>query len=271
MRTIDPGSEPPAEAAPPAEANTISPVQPAASSPSAPAEQPAEVSAASALAQDAQSPDTAGSQSVPLVVDGQSEQSSGSAVDQTQPSAETVSNSTALMPAEPPKDSVATGLPALVDPTAQLRDPHGTNSAKLKRGRQFQPGQSGNLRGRPKGSRNEVTKFIESLIEGQGEALGATAVQKALDGDSALLREMLHRLAPRRGDRIELDLPKIVTATDARRASTAVIDACIRSEISPDQALKFQALLDTHVRLAETADLEPRVTALESERERKNN
>jgi hypothetical protein len=50
-----------------------------------------------------------------------------------------------------------------------------------------------------------------------------------------------------------------------------VIDACIRGEISPDQATKFQGLLTTHVRLAETADLEPRVTALESERERKKN
>jgi hypothetical protein len=65
--------------------------------------------------------------------------------------------------------------------------------------------------------------------------------------------------------------PKIVTASDARKASTAVIDACIRGEISPDQATKFQGLLTTHVRLAETADLEPRVTALESERERKKN
>jgi hypothetical protein len=196
MSTIDPRSEPPAEAAPPAEA----------SSPSASAEESGELSVASALAQDGQSSDTAGAQSAPPVVDGQSAQSSGSAVDQAQQSAAAVSGSSA--PAEQPNEgSVASNLPALVKSTEQLPAQIENNSAKPP-GRPFQPGQSGNPRGRPKGARNEVTKFIEALIEGQGEALGATAVQKALGGDSALLREMLNRLAPRRGDRIELDLPK---------------------------------------------------------------
>src|SRR5262249_539619 len=47
-----------------------------------------------------------------------------------------------------------------------------------QRGRPFMPGQSGNPNGRPKGARNRVTRAVEALIDGQGEALGAKAVDK---------------------------------------------------------------------------------------------
>jgi hypothetical protein len=198
-------------------------------------------------------------------VDAQSAQSSGSAGDQTQQSAATVSGSSALIPAEQSKeDSLATGLPVLVDNQLPARVEF--NSAK-PRGRPFQPGQSGNPLGRPKGSRNRVTQYVEALIEGQGEALGATAVQKALEGDSGLLREMLGRLAPRRNERtIEIDVPRIVTASDARVASTALLAACTGGEISLNEANQFMALLTSHVRLVETADLHTRMATLEKER-----
>ena len=42
--------------------------------------------------------------------------------------------------------------------------------------------------GRPKGSRNKATITIESLLQGQAEALTQTAVTKALDGDTVALR-----------------------------------------------------------------------------------
>ena len=38
--------------------------------------------------------------------------------------------------------------------------------------------------GRPKGSRNKATIAIESLLQGQAEALTQTVVSKALEGDS---------------------------------------------------------------------------------------
>jgi hypothetical protein len=260
MDTIDPTSEPPAQA------NAASPAQFAAPSPSALSH---EASGASLLAQGGQSSEIAGSHSFPPVVDAQSAQSSRSAVDQAQQSAAAVSDSSAPVPAAQPKeDSVATGLPALVELAAHLPAPLEMDSAK-QRGRPFQPGQSGNPLGRPKGSRNQVTQFIEALIEGQGEALGATAVQKALDGDSAMLREMLNRLVPHRRDRsIEFDVPKIVTASDARAASTALLAACTRGDISPNEATQFMGLLTSHVRLVATADHEPRLAALEKERKK---
>lgn len=54
---------------------------------------------------------------------------------------------------------------------------------------------NGNV-GRPKGSRNKATIAIESLLEGQAEALTQTAIAKALDGDSIALRLCMDRIAP---------------------------------------------------------------------------
>jgi hypothetical protein len=262
MSTIEPTSPPPAEA------NAVPPAEPAASSPLAQAHKATEASGASALNQDGCSSNIAGSHSFPIVLDGQLTVSSASAVDQAQQSAASVSDPCSLVPAEQAKEGlVATTLPALVEAATQLDAPE-MNSAKLP-GRPFQPGRSGNPLGRPKGSRNRVTRFVEALIEGQGEAIGAKALQIALEGDSPMLREMLHRVAPRRREgTIEFDLPKIETASDARAASTALLDACMRGEVSPNEATQFMGLLTSHVRLVETADLEARVAALENERKK---
>src|SRR5205085_9835233 len=97
------------------------------------------------------------------------------------------------------------------------------HSAQKQRGRPFQPGQSGNPNGRPRGARNYVTRTVEALIEGQGEALGAKAVEKALKGDSTMLRALLKTLVPPRRERtVEFELPKIESAADAPKASSAV-------------------------------------------------
>ncbi len=42
--------------------------------------------------------------------------------------------------------------------------------------------------GRPQGARNKKTLAIESLLEGQAEALTQTAISKVLEGDSLALR-----------------------------------------------------------------------------------
>jgi hypothetical protein len=140
----------------------------------------------------------------------------------------------------------------------------GEQSAQKPRGRPFGPGQSGNPNGRPKGARNRVTRAVEALIDGQGEALGAKAVEKALQGDSTMLRALLSALVPSRRERtVELELPMIESAADALKASSAVITACAAGELSPREASEIMGLISTHVRAIEVAELEARVAALE--------
>ena len=137
-------------------------------------------------------------------------------------------------------------------------------TAKKQRGRPFEAGQSGNPNGRPKGSRNRVTQALEILIHGQAEALGAKALELALNGEVSMLRALLGTLVPSRRDRtVEFELPQIETAGDARRASSAVLMACAAGELSPSEAREIMELILSHVRAIEVAELEDRIAALE--------
>jgi hypothetical protein len=168
----------------------------------------------------------------------------------------------------------ALSAPSAIEPSAveeepaaaPVLEPSAEHSAQKQRGRPFNPGQSGNPNGRPKGSRNRVTRAVEALIDGQGEALGAKAVDKALQGDSTMLRALLNTLVPPRRERtVEFELPKIESAADAPKASSAVIAACAAGELSPHEAREIMGLISTHVRAIEVAELEARVAALEKE------
>ena len=84
---------------------------------------------------------------------------------------------------------------------------------------------SGNS-GRPKGARNRKTLAIESLLEGQAEALTQTAISKALDGDSMALRLCMERIAPAPKDNpVLFALPQLNNALDASQAAGSVLTA----------------------------------------------
>ena len=142
-------------------------------------------------------------------------------------------------------------------------------TAQKQRGRQFQPGQSGNPNGRPKGSRNRTTLAVEALIDGEADALTRKAIDLALAGDTSMLRALLGTLVPSRRERlVEFDLPSIETAADARGASSAVLAACAAGALSPSEASEVMALISTHVRVLEVAELEERLIALEQEQQK---
>jgi hypothetical protein len=101
----------------------------------------------------------------------------------------------------------------------------------------WQPGQSGNPNGRPKGARNKTTLAIEALLEGQHEALTQAAIGKALEGDTAALRLCLDRIAPARKDApISFALPPIKSASDTVQASSSLLEAVAAGEVTPDEA-----------------------------------
>ena len=96
----------------------------------------------------------------------------------------------------------------------------------MKNGRntavQFSTGNSG----RPKGSRNRATLAIESLLQGQAQALTHTAVTKALEGASLALRLCIERIYPAPKDQpVSFSLPKMNNALDASEAAGSVLTA----------------------------------------------
>mgnify|MGYP001188340683 CR=1 FL=1 len=122
---------------------------------------------------------------------------------------------------------------------------------------------SGNA-GRPKGTRNLKTVAIESLLEGQAEALTQTAISKALEGDSVALRLCMDRIMPAPKDRrIKVQLPSISSPHELLKAASDVMISVQSGELTPLEGEKVMVLLERCQKLFVSVDLVGRIEALE--------
>ncbi len=138
------------------------------------------------------------------------------------------------------------------------------DSQDSSHGSRFKPGVSGNPNGRSKGSRNKASKFIEMLDE-RGSDVVEKFIDKALEGDPVALKLYIPRLIPRRTARsIELDLPEIMTITDAAAASKIVLAAVSNGVLTLDEGTKLMSLIESLIKVQAHADLEARVAELDS-------
>src|ERR1700737_1758408 len=130
------------------------------------------------------------------------------------------------------------------------------NTEAKQGGTQFQPGQSGNPNGKPKGTRNAATLALESLLDGEAEALTRKAVELALAGDIAALRLCLDRILPPRKERpVSFEMPTINTAEDAKAASAALLAAVAAGSLTPSEAAEIGKLVDAYVKAIETTEV----------------
>jgi hypothetical protein len=135
--------------------------------------------------------------------------------------------------------------------------------AKTQRRRAFRPGNSGDQRG-PREARNKTSVALEALLDTEATAITCKVIEKALEGDMAALRLCLDRLLPvRRKEPVAFELPKIETAADAIKASSALLAACAEGTLSPSEATEIMALIGIHTRALELGVIETRVTELE--------
>src|SRR5215207_5546898 len=111
------------------------------------------------------------------------------------------------------------------------------------------PGQSGNPRGRPLGSRNRASLLLEHLTEGEGEAVVRALLAAAKGGDVPAARALLDRLVPPRKERpVRVALPALRTAKDARDALAAVAAAVAEGEMLPGEGEAVVKLLEAYAR-----------------------
>jgi Family of unknown function (DUF5681) len=139
------------------------------------------------------------------------------------------------------------------------------NAAQVQqRGRPFLPGQSGNPAGKPKGSRNKATLALESLLDGQAEALTHKAIELALAGDMTALRMCLDRILPARKDRpVTFVLPVINSAEDAKAASGSLLLAVATGRLTPSEATEIVKLIDAYLKAIEVTEVLARLEKLE--------
>jgi hypothetical protein len=134
---------------------------------------------------------------------------------------------------------------------------------KASRGR-FRAGQSGNLKGRPKGALNKTTLAAQAILDGEGEALTRKAVELAKGGNAVALRLCLERLLPPRKDRpVSFALPKVAGTADIAKVLGAILVAVAQGEITPGEGQSLAAMLEGYRKGLEMGDLEARMTAVE--------
>lgn len=135
----------------------------------------------------------------------------------------------------------------------------------MKNGRntagQFSAGNSG----RPRGSRNKATLAIESLLEGQAEALTQVCITKALEGDSVALRLCMDRIAPAPKDAaVTFSMATMSNALDASEAAGSILKAVSEGELTPIEATRIMGLIDSYRRTLELTEIETRLQVLET-------
>ena len=144
------------------------------------------------------------------------------------------------------------------------------NSAKTAgrpRGRPFEKGQSGNPKGKPRGTTNRGTRAAAMFFDGEAEALARKAVEMALSGDPVALRMCLDRtVAPRREQPVSVDLPPIRGAADISGAMAALVGAAARGRITAGEAFALSQTIETYLRAIDATDFERRLRQLEEMR-----
>jgi hypothetical protein len=101
----------------------------------------------------------------------------------------------------------------------------------------FQPGQSGNPAGRPRGSRNKRTIIVEKLLDDSAGDLTTAAINRATEGDPAALRACMDRIAPRLRRRpLDFTLPDLVTLADTPVAFSEITQGLAACDLDVEEA-----------------------------------
>jgi hypothetical protein len=141
------------------------------------------------------------------------------------------------------------------------------SAGQQRRGRPFQPGQSGNPRGRPAGSRNRVTALLDHLAEADAGDVLRAIIAKARAGDPRCADLVLSRVWPqRKGRAVIFDLPPLITTTDLSAALGIIAASVASGELTPEEGQSVAAVLEIQRRAIELVELETRVAALEAKR-----
>ena len=128
----------------------------------------------------------------------------------------------------------------------------------------FVSGNKANPCGRPRGSQNQTTKLVASLLAGEAEDLTRALIRRAKSGNATALGVIFARLAPAPKDRpIEIPLPPLTTLDDVANAHDIVLARVGSGDITPSEALSLSQLLERKRQALEATQLEARIAALE--------
>lgn len=141
----------------------------------------------------------------------------------------------------------------------------GGNQPRRGAGRPFKPGQSGNPKGKPPGTRHQLTLLAEGLMSKDVAGVVRRVVKSAREGDMVAAKLILDRLSPvRKGRLIAITMPPIATASDVAVALSQIIASVAVGELTPDEAGTIASLIELKRKAIETVELESRLQEIES-------
>ena len=130
------------------------------------------------------------------------------------------------------------------------------------KGKPFEPGNTFG-KGRPPGSRNKKTRFLEAL-EHHGEAIVEKSKLMAMQGNPTALRLCVERLIPAaKAPATRFRLPKIGTPADLKNVLPAVMKETAKGRMNAFEAEAIAKVVDSHVRSIEAGEYHERLLALE--------
>lgn len=108
----------------------------------------------------------------------------------------------------------------------------------------FKKGESGNIKGRPKGAIGRRTQLCK-LFEPHAEKLIAKAVELALDGDVQAMRLCIERIVPKvRQDAIDIELPTEFDQNNLASIKDSVFRALLNGQLGATDAEKIIEMIN---------------------------
>ena len=128
----------------------------------------------------------------------------------------------------------------------------------------FKPGESGNPKGKPKGTLHKATRAAQELLDGEAQELTRRCIELAKEGNPLALKLCLERLIPTARERpLSLKLPRVKGAADLPKALRAILEAATAGEITPGEGQALTAMLESYRKGLELLELEARLSRLE--------
>jgi hypothetical protein len=129
----------------------------------------------------------------------------------------------------------------------------------VKSEHKFQPGRSGNPKGRPRGARSKSTQLVEKLIAGHVQDVKdiiKVTVEQAKAGESWAVREILSRLWPvPRSRTVAFDLREIRNQHDVVDANNDILAAVAAGRLSADEASALADIIAAQSKALASAEL----------------
>ncbi len=130
----------------------------------------------------------------------------------------------------------------------------------------WKPGESGNPKGRPAGSRHKATIVAKTLMDGQAKALVQKIIEKALEGDTMCLRVCIERLVPpcKEGP-LSVKLPAIKSVKDLPDLLARIMALLEVGELTIGEAQGLSAVAESCRKVLEISEFQAQLEQIREE------